>query len=127
MDNYYTQQIITYMGNKRKVLPHIEEIINIVRANLGKDKLSIADGFSGSGIVSRLFKNYAQELYINRRKKLPYSRRVSLYLFQQKNVTVTHDSYFSCSVFCLIPHKLCKNRHHPGKLTRGFQRSANRT
>lgn len=65
MDNYYTQQIITYMGNKRKVLPHIEEIINIVRANLGKDKLSIADGFSGSGIVSRLFKNYAQELYVN--------------------------------------------------------------
>ena len=65
MDNYYTQQIITYMGNKRKVIPHIEEIINIIKQNMNKDNLSIGDGFSGSGVVSRLFKNHASELYVN--------------------------------------------------------------
>ena len=33
---YYSEQIITYMGNKRKIIPHIERIINFVKTNLGK-------------------------------------------------------------------------------------------
>lgn len=53
------------MGNKRKVIPHIEEILNNVKNILGKDKLKIGEGFSGSGIVSRLFKNHATDLYVN--------------------------------------------------------------
>ena len=62
---YYTDQIITYMGNKRKVLPHIEVILQRVKAALGKDKLAMGEGFSGSGIVARLLKNHAAVLYVN--------------------------------------------------------------
>ena len=62
---YLKSQIITYMGNKRKVLPHIEELILDIKKKLGKDKLKIGDGFSGSGIVSRLFKKHASKLYSN--------------------------------------------------------------
>jgi adenine-specific DNA-methyltransferase len=62
---YYTDQIITYMGNKRKVIPHIEPIINKIKEELGKNKLEIGEGFSGSGVVSRLFKNHASAIYIN--------------------------------------------------------------
>jgi adenine-specific DNA-methyltransferase len=62
---YYTEQIITYMGNKRKMIPHIEEIIKIVKKNLERENLVIGDGFSGSGVVSRLFKNNASKLYVN--------------------------------------------------------------
>jgi len=88
MDNYYTQQIITYMGNKRKVLPHIEQIINIIKANLGKDKLTIGDGFSGSGVVSRLFKNNATELYVN--DIAGYSKTINeCYLATPSNKTLT--------------------------------------
>jgi len=65
MDAYYTEQIITYMGNKRKVLPHIEVIINSIKAKLGKSLLDIGDGFAGSGVVSRLFKNHSAVLYSN--------------------------------------------------------------
>jgi adenine-specific DNA-methyltransferase len=68
MEDYYTDQIITYMGNKRKVIPYIEKIINIVKENLNIEqngKLIIGEGFSGSGVVSRLFKNHANELYVN--------------------------------------------------------------
>ena len=65
MNSYYTEQIITYMGNKRQIIPHIEQIINIIKKNLGKDKLTIGEGFSGSGVVSRLFKNHAVKLYVN--------------------------------------------------------------
>lgn len=65
MDAYYTEQLITYMGNKRKIIPHIEGLLNTVKTELGQDKLVLGDGFSGSGIVSRLFKNHASRLYVN--------------------------------------------------------------
>lgn len=65
MEPFLKKQIITYMGNKRKILPHIELIIKKVQEQLGKEKLNIADGFSGSGIVSRLFKKYASNLHTN--------------------------------------------------------------
>ena len=52
------------MGNKRKLLNKIEDIIIELEKKEGR-KLTIGDGFSGSGIVSRLFKQHAQELYTN--------------------------------------------------------------
>lgn len=57
--SYLKSQIITYMGNKRKILPYIEEIIKKLPHK------NIADGFSGSGITSRLFKTYADNLFVN--------------------------------------------------------------
>ena len=56
-EQYFTKEILTYMGNKRTFLSKIEDIINIVKEKLGKKNIDIAEGFSGSGIVSRLFKN----------------------------------------------------------------------
>jgi adenine-specific DNA-methyltransferase len=52
------------MGNKRKFIPYINELINYVEKEIGH-KLNIGEGFSGSGIVSRLFKTRAQTLYVN--------------------------------------------------------------
>jgi adenine-specific DNA-methyltransferase len=63
-DGYLTSQILTYMGNKRKFLPLIAGIVDSIEEELGK-KLNIGDGFSGSGIVSRLFKTKASQLYTN--------------------------------------------------------------
>lgn len=65
MREYLNSQIITYMGNKRKLLSNIEERIEQIKGELGIDKLKIGDGFSGSGVVSRLFKLHASELYTN--------------------------------------------------------------
>ena len=56
-DEYFTKQILTYMGNKRKFLNKIDEIITLVKTEIGEKNINIAEGFSGSGIVSRLFKN----------------------------------------------------------------------
>lgn len=64
MNDYLTTQIITYMGNKRKLLDKIENVLINLEKKEGK-KLSIGDGFSGSGIVSRLFKRHADKLYTN--------------------------------------------------------------
>ena len=61
--DFFTKQILTYMGNKRKYLEKIDEIIKLVKEELEEENISIGEGFSGSGIVSRLFKNRATENY----------------------------------------------------------------
>jgi adenine-specific DNA-methyltransferase len=64
MSEYLTNQIITYMGNKRKLIPKIHEILNNLEEKEGR-KLHVGDGFAGSGVVSRLFKSHATSLYTN--------------------------------------------------------------
>jgi len=64
-EKYLSGQIITYMGNKRKLLPVISALVDNIQAELGYSELTIGDGFSGSGIVSRLFKTKAAKLYSN--------------------------------------------------------------
>ena len=63
-DGYLKKQIITYMGNKRKFMPILNDIIDSIQQKLKKE-LILADGFAGSGIVSRLFKIKAKQLWTN--------------------------------------------------------------
>ena len=62
---FLSEQIITYIGNKRALLSFIGTALNEVKKELGKDKLDVVDIFSGSGIVSRYFKKYSAHLYVN--------------------------------------------------------------
>ena len=64
-DDFLRQQIITYMGSKRKFISTIGNIIDNIKLELNTDKLVLADGFSGSGIISRLFKIKADSLHVN--------------------------------------------------------------
>lgn len=63
--DFLTTQIITYIGNKRSLLSNIEKEILEIKKFLGKDKLSTLDLFSGSGIVSRLLKQYSSTQIAN--------------------------------------------------------------
>lgn len=62
---YLTDQLITYIGNKRSLLSRIAKVVEHVKTRLGKDRLRLYDGFSGSGVVSRLFKAHASFLASN--------------------------------------------------------------
>ena len=62
---FLTEQIITYIGNKRALLPFIGTAVDEVRTELGKERLDAADLFSGSGIVARYLKQYADTLHVN--------------------------------------------------------------
>ncbi len=62
---YLSEQLITYLGNKRSLLGFIGSAVERVSARLGRQRLSCYDAFSGSGIVSRFLKRYASELYVN--------------------------------------------------------------
>ncbi|MEW6556662.1 MAG: DNA adenine methylase [Elusimicrobiota bacterium] len=62
---YFTTQLITYIGNKRSLLPFLNKTITDIKRMLKKDKLCIFEGFSGSGAVSRLLKYHASQLFVN--------------------------------------------------------------
>lgn len=54
------EQVITYLGNKRQMLPMFEDML------VAQHKpLTFLDGFSGSGVVSRCAKKYASVLHAN--------------------------------------------------------------
>ena len=72
---YLTRQIVTYIGNKRALLGHIAGAVESVKERLGKRRLRILDAFSGSGIVSRLFKAHAELVVSNDIE--PYAAAIS--------------------------------------------------
>lgn len=64
-EKFLTEQIITYIGNKRSLLSFIGTAIDYVKADLNKEKLSTVDIFSGSGVVSRYLKQHSSHLITN--------------------------------------------------------------
>ncbi len=62
---YLSEQLITYLGNKRSLLNFIGTAVERICTRLGRRKLRCYDAFSGSGIVSRFLKRYACTLYSN--------------------------------------------------------------
>ena len=62
---YLSEQIVTYIGNKRALLPFIGRAVRTVRERLGKDRIDIFEPFTGSGIVARALKKHASRLFVN--------------------------------------------------------------
>jgi adenine-specific DNA-methyltransferase len=62
---FLSSQLITCLGNKRALLDLIGEGVEKASARLGGRRLSALDAFSGSGVVSRFFKRYSKQLYVN--------------------------------------------------------------
>lgn len=62
---FLTEQLITYIGNKRSLLRFIGEAMRRIEARLGRSSLDVLDLFSGSGVVARYLKRYARRLLVN--------------------------------------------------------------
>lgn len=71
-EKYLTEQIITYLGNKRKLLDNIATEVEIALKELGVEKAKICDLFSGSGVVARRLKQYSSRLYANDLEEYSY-------------------------------------------------------
>jgi adenine-specific DNA-methyltransferase len=65
MDEYVQQPMFTYLGNKRKLVDFIEDVVKEVKTNDGKDKLRVLDGFTGSTVVARMLAAHASEIHTN--------------------------------------------------------------
>jgi adenine-specific DNA-methyltransferase len=62
---YYSEQLVTYIGNKRSLLAFIGQGIETARKRLARNKLVSFDVFSGSGIVARYMKSISSKLIVN--------------------------------------------------------------
>ncbi len=69
--SYLTDQLIPYIGNKRKLLPLIAEAVNASGIQSG----TFFDVFAGSGVVSRLAKTMGFRVIANDWE--PYSERIN--------------------------------------------------
>lgn len=64
-NEYVYQTMLTCIGNKRKLVSKIEEVVLDVSKKINKTRLNIVDGFSGSSVVSRQFSYISNKLYSN--------------------------------------------------------------
>lgn len=62
---FFTSHLITYIGNKRRLLPFLYKGFLKIREKVGKKKMVVFDGFVGSGAAARLLKAFASELHVN--------------------------------------------------------------
>lgn len=62
---FLSEQLITYIGNKRALLPFIEKAVLLVEDRLDTEKLSAFDPFVGSGVVARFLKRFSHRLVVN--------------------------------------------------------------
>ena len=94
-DDYVYQTMLTCIGNKRKLVKNIREIIEEVKSLINKDKLNIVDGFAGSSVVSRELSYIANTIYTN---DLEYYAYLMAYCYlvsptnEQKRRIETHIS-----------------------------------
>jgi len=63
--DYIHQTMLTCIGNKRRLVSNIRNIIDEIKNQLNKEKLNIVDGFAGSTVVSRELSYIADNLYSN--------------------------------------------------------------
>jgi len=65
-DSYTHQKMLTYLGNKRKLIDHIDNIVHeIRRAHYDNAKIRSMDLFCGSGVVARALAKHSTHVCAN--------------------------------------------------------------
>lgn len=111
---YYSNQLITYLGNKRSLLPFINSGIEFIKKKLGLNKIKTLDGFAGSGVVSRLLKNHSSSLYVNDLEKYSYIVN-SCYLSNKSQI---NQNEINSNIDYL--NKLGKEKFFEGFITKNY-------
>lgn len=96
------QPMITYIGNKRKLIPWITEVVQKIHAKIGKRHIKIFDGFAGSGVVSRALMPFCSELHSNDMEVYSYI------LLQCFLVTPSAEQHIRIETHFININKLCQ-------------------
>lgn len=93
--SYLKEQLITYLGNKRTLLPYIVQKLDYIRRDIDKPKMITLDLFSGSGVVSRLLKQYSEKVFSNDLEA--YSKCINqCYLSNKEELDpITYNNYLN--------------------------------
>ena len=112
--DFLSEQIITYIGNKRSLISNIETEIQKIAEKTGRKKLVCADLFAGSGIVSRMLKKYSEKLIVNDLEE--YSAVInSCYLINKKDYPEKE-----CAELRNLIIDSCSREKHPGIITENY-------
>ena len=112
--DFLSEQIITYIGNKRSLITNIESEIQKITEKTGRKKLVCADLFAGSGIVSRMLKKYSEKLIVNDLEE--YSAVInSCYLINKKDYPEKE-----CAEIRKMIIDSCSREKHPGIITENY-------
>lgn len=63
--DYLKDQLITYLGNKRSLIPNIEDVVLKIKNELKSETFTSVDLFSGSGVVARMLKVHSDLIIAN--------------------------------------------------------------
>lgn len=110
--DFVLQPMITYIGNKRKLVPWIMDVVENICSELGTDKISALDGFAGSGVVSRALMSFCSVLHTN---DIEYYSYILLKCFLETpslEIRIEIDRHFE------EIEKLCKNPIEVGFISR---------
>lgn len=102
-DDYVYQTMLTCIGNKRKLVKNISEIVEEVKTMINKDKLNIVDGFAGSSVVSRELSYNANTIYTN---DLEYYAYLMAYCYL---VSPTDEQKISIKTHINVMNNIAKN------------------
>ena len=112
--DFLTTQIITYIGNKRSLIGHIENEVKEISSIIGTNHLVCGDLFSGSGIVARMLKKYSSKLIVNDLEN--YSSMInSCYL--------TNKNDFPANEYRILQAQIknrCEKEKIPGIITENY-------
>jgi adenine-specific DNA-methyltransferase len=63
--SFTSQTMLTCIGNKRKLVKNIYDIVKELQIRIGTNKLNIVDGFAGSNVVARMLAPLSNNIYTN--------------------------------------------------------------
>jgi adenine-specific DNA-methyltransferase len=110
--DYVLQPMITYIGNKRKLVPWIMDIIEQLVNKFNINNVRIMDGFAGSGVVSRALMSISHQLYSN---DIEYYSYILLRCFLE---TPTLQQQHELNTHYETMNSLCNNPHTVGFVSR---------
>jgi adenine-specific DNA-methyltransferase len=112
---YLTEQLITYIGNKRSLLSFIGRAVAEVCRRLERDRIHTVDLFSGSGVVARYLKRWSSRLVANDLE--PYSELINrCYLTNRSEV----DPATIRSAYDGLVRRLQEDALEAGIITRNY-------
>ncbi len=115
-DPFFDSHLITYIGNKRRLLPFLYKGFSKIHERIGKEKMVIFDGFVGSGAVARLLKSFASELHVNDIEE--YSETINrAYLANRSEVDMHKLAEY---IAWLNKNKLRTNLKEPGFIEKNY-------
>ena len=78
-DSFINQPMLTCIGNKRKLVGNIQQVVSDL--NKSNSKLKIFDGFTGSNVVARSLIHHCKDIYVNDME--PYSYIMAKCIFEK--------------------------------------------